>query len=41
MLIADAEEPHLPEILEIYNHVIATTTTIYSEEPVTLESRVE
>ena len=41
MLIADAEERHLPEILEIYNHVIATTTAVYSEEPVTLESRVE
>jgi L-amino acid N-acyltransferase YncA len=41
MLVADAEERHLPEILEIYNHVIATTTAVYSEEPVTLESRVE
>ncbi len=41
MVIADAGESHLPEILEIYNHVIATTTAVYSEEPVTLESRVE
>jgi L-amino acid N-acyltransferase YncA len=41
MVIADAEERHLPEILEIYNDVIATTTAVYSEEPVTLESRVE
>src|ERR1700745_1981113 len=41
MLIADAEERHLPGILEIYNDVIATTTAVYSEESVTLESRVE
>jgi L-amino acid N-acyltransferase len=41
MQIADAKERHLPEILAIYNDVIATTTAVYSEEPVTLESRVE
>jgi L-amino acid N-acyltransferase len=41
MVIADAEERHLPGILEIYNDVIATTTAVYSEEPVTLESRME
>jgi L-amino acid N-acyltransferase len=41
MVIADAEEQHLPAILEIYNDVIATTTAVYSEEPVTLESRLE
>jgi L-amino acid N-acyltransferase YncA len=41
MHIVDAEERHLPEILEIYNHVIACTTAVYSEEPVTLESRRE
>ncbi len=41
MVIADAEERHLPEILEIYNNVIATTTAVYSEESVTLESRIE
>lgn len=41
MQIADAEERHLPGILAIYNDVIATTTAVYSEEPVTLESRVE
>jgi L-amino acid N-acyltransferase len=41
MVIADAEERHLPGILGIYNDVIATTTAVYSEEPVTLESRVE
>jgi L-amino acid N-acyltransferase len=41
MVIADAEERHLPAILDIYNDVIATTTAIYSEEPVTLESRLE
>lgn len=41
MVIADADERHLPGILEIYNDVIATTTAVYSEEPVTLESRLE
>jgi L-amino acid N-acyltransferase YncA len=41
MFIADAEERHLSGILEIYNDVIATTTAVYSEEPVTLESRLE
>jgi L-amino acid N-acyltransferase len=41
MIIIDAEERHLPGILEIYNHVIATTTAVYSEEPVTLGSRVQ
>jgi phosphinothricin acetyltransferase len=41
MFIADAEERHLPGILEIYNQVIATTTAVYSEEPATLESRLE
>jgi L-amino acid N-acyltransferase YncA len=41
MLIVDAEKRHLSGVLEIYNQVIATTTAVYSEEPVTLESRVE
>jgi L-amino acid N-acyltransferase YncA len=41
MLIVNAEERHLSGVLEIYNQVIATTTAVYSEEPVTLESRVE
>jgi L-amino acid N-acyltransferase len=41
MVIVDAQEWHLPAILEIYNDVIATTTAVYSEEPVTLESRLE
>ena len=41
MQVADAKEGHLPEILAIYNDVIATTTAVYSEEPFTLESRVE
>jgi L-amino acid N-acyltransferase len=41
MIITDAEEKHLPGVLEIYNHVIATTTAVYSEELVTLENRVQ
>jgi L-amino acid N-acyltransferase len=41
MQIVDAEERHLSAITEIYNHVIASTTAVYSEEPVTLESRLE
>jgi L-amino acid N-acyltransferase len=41
MVIADAEERHLPAILDIYNDVIATTTAVYSEEPVRLENRLE
>jgi L-amino acid N-acyltransferase YncA len=38
--IRDAAEPDLPGLLEIYNQVIATSTAVFSEEPVTLEDRV-
>jgi phosphinothricin acetyltransferase len=37
--IRQAEKGDLPAILAIYNHVIATTTAVYSEAPVTLEDR--
>jgi L-amino acid N-acyltransferase YncA len=37
--LRDATETDLPAILEIYNDVILTTTSVYSEEPHTLEMR--
>lgn len=37
--IRDAVESDLPGLLEIYNEVIATSTAIYSDEPVTLADR--
>lgn len=37
--IRDAEEADLPSILAIYNDVIASSTAVYMEEPVTLENR--
>jgi L-amino acid N-acyltransferase YncA len=37
--IGDAGEGDLPGILAIYNEVIATSTAVYSETPVTLEDR--
>jgi len=37
--IRDAVEHDLPEILDIYNDVILTTTAVYSEKPHTLEMR--
>jgi phosphinothricin acetyltransferase len=39
MQIRDANELDLPMILAIYNEIIATTTAVYSEAPVTLENR--
>jgi L-amino acid N-acyltransferase YncA len=39
MLIRDATEADLPGILEIYNHVIATSNAVYTETPSTLEDR--
>ena len=39
MVIEDATEEDLPDILAIYNDVIATSTAVFSEEPVTLEDR--
>ena len=40
MQIRSATEADLPEILQIYNEVIANSTAIYSEQPVTLEDLV-
>jgi L-amino acid N-acyltransferase YncA len=37
--VADASEEDLPGILALYNQVIATSTAVYSEQPVTLEER--
>ena len=37
--IRPARESDLPDILEIYNHVILNTTAVYSYEPHTLEMR--
>jgi phosphinothricin acetyltransferase len=39
MLIRDANEQDLPAILAIYNEVIATSTAIYADDPVTLADR--
>lgn len=39
--VRNAEEADLPAMLEIYNQVIATTTAVFSETPVTLENRRE
>jgi L-amino acid N-acyltransferase YncA len=40
MQIRSATEADLPEILQIYNEVIANSTAIYAEEPAPLEDRV-
>lgn len=39
MQIRDATEADLPMILAIYNEIIANTTAVYSEQPVTLDDR--
>ncbi len=39
MQVRDATEADLPMILAIYNEVIANTTAVYSEQPVTLDDR--
>jgi L-amino acid N-acyltransferase len=39
MQVRDATEADLPMIQAIYNEVIANTTAIYSEKPVTLDDR--
>src|SRR5260370_34060200 len=41
MDIRDAGESDLPGLLAIYNDVIATSTAIYADLPVTLENRTE
>jgi L-amino acid N-acyltransferase len=38
-IIREAVETDLPGILAIYNEVIATSTAVYAEEPVTLAER--
>jgi phosphinothricin acetyltransferase len=40
MLIDDATEADVPEIAAIYNDVIATSTAVFSEQPVTNEERI-
>lgn len=35
----EARQEDLPQLLEIYNHVIANTTAVYSYDPHTLEMR--
>lgn len=39
IIIRDATEQDLPAILDIYNEVILNTTSIYSEQPHTLQMR--
>jgi phosphinothricin acetyltransferase len=39
MQIRDATEDDLPEILAIYNRVIATSNAVYTETPATLDDR--
>ena len=39
MHVRDAQQSDLPGLLAIYNDVIATSTAVYSELPVTLEDR--
>jgi len=39
MRIEDATESDLPQITAIYNEVITTSTAVFSDEPVSIESR--
>jgi L-amino acid N-acyltransferase len=39
--IRDATEADLPGLLAIYNEVIATSTAVFTENPVTLEDRLQ
>jgi L-amino acid N-acyltransferase YncA len=39
MQIEDATDEDIPEIVAIYNDVLATTTAVFSEQPVTVEER--
>ena len=39
--ICDADAADIPAVLAIYNHVMATSTAIYREEPATLEAHLE
>jgi L-amino acid N-acyltransferase YncA len=40
VIIRNATENDLPAILDIYNDVILTTTSVYSEQPHTMEMRL-
>jgi phosphinothricin acetyltransferase len=40
MLIRQAQQDDLPSILAIYNEVIASSTAIYADDPVSLDNRV-
>ena len=37
--VRDAQEEDLQAIVTIYNHVVATTTAVYRDDPVTIEDR--
>lgn len=39
VIIRDARDADLPAMLEIYNDLIATTTSIYRDDPATIEER--
>jgi L-amino acid N-acyltransferase len=39
MIVRDATPEDLRQVLAIYNHVIANTTAVWTEEPATLEDR--
>jgi len=41
MLIRDAAKDDLPQILAIYNDVVATSTAVYADRPATLEERTQ
>jgi L-amino acid N-acyltransferase YncA len=41
MDVRDAGEADLPSLLAIYNEVIATSTAVYTDNPVTLDNRVQ
>ena len=41
MMVRDAETKDLPQILAIYNEVIATSTAVYATAPASLEERTE
>ena len=40
MLIRLAEQDDIPSMLAIYNEVIASSTAIYADHPVTLDNRL-
>jgi phosphinothricin acetyltransferase len=41
MLIEDATDADIPEIVAIYNDVIASSTAVFSDRPVTVQERLE